>query len=434
LSSKVENIFQSRFSEAESKKIVEFARFANCGSKPLSKTCKECMSPKDGFKMFFFYQFSRMKKFHYKFFIHYNDSAKLVVLSFGAPSVENHKYVTRIYSRGWSIIKMYQVKVEREFKIVYFSKLRKILTEKVEKIKKSGRVGYRFIFTGYSLGGSLAVLSAFDLVRQNVMNKIKNQLTVYTYGGLRIGDASFVAMINSTFTLWRIVKQSDFIVRIPNCYYSAGVRLWRCFSQPVLKKFIVSRRFPLRFYIRRYINTGNRGPLGRLQIYANQRIQAPPVQYPKHHSPLVRHTQNLLKARNSQHTQHSNNVQHLQNLQRLHQFNRSKLEYPRFMEVSSSSKSSKQFFTRPQPTRWVSPTIVPRTKIIRTNLVQSYYKYIYYTQPVGREIFYNNSMTIYKPCVYISGISSCEKSVTLPTSFSSAAHKVYYGVNFDKCK
>jgi len=214
-----------------------------------------------------------------------------------------------------------------------------------------------------------------------------NHPTVFTYGSLRVGDAKFVALINSTVTLWKIVKQNDFMVRIPNCYFSPVAGVWRCFTAPVLKRFIIQPNFPLRVYYQRYVSL-NRGPLGKLLAFRKG-----------NHSPT-----RSLPARRNGHGSNHHQLRH----QHQHQ---------------SANR------------RWISPTTVPRGSLsqVRTNMIKTYYKYIYYTQPIGREVFYNSAMTNYQNCAYLRGVSSCEKTLAMPTSFTSASHKVYYGINFDMC-
>jgi hypothetical protein len=422
-----------QFNEAESKQIATFARYANCGKKPLNKTCKECMKPIEGFKMFFFYQFSRMKKYHYKLFIHYNDKSKQVVVSFGAPSVDNYKYVKRIYSRGWSLIKIYKIRVEREFHVIYYKNIKKTLVEKLNKIKKSGRSKYRFIFTGYSLGGSVATLAAFDMAKSKVLTNGASNLNVYTYGALRIGDAKFVTLINTSLTIWRIVKKNDYIVRIPNCYYSPLARVWRCFTAPVIRKYIISKRFPLNVYIRRYITSVSRGPLGKLLILRKQTPNTNNQQVKNNNFPhkiMTRHAHPSIQYQSTINQAHQAQLAQLAHLTK-HVNQNSNIKKPHsFMETKSKHKNIHLNFG---PRRWVKPHMVPRGTL-RANLVKTYYQYIYYTQPVGVQIFYNTSMTNYQRCNYIAGISSCEKVVNLPTSFTASAHKNYYGINFDKCK
>ena len=63
-----------------------------------------------------------------------------------------------------------------------------------------------------------------------------------------------------------------------------------------------------------------------------------------------------------------------------------------------------------------------------------YLNLIYYTQPIGYEIFYNDEMTLYSTCNYEDGISICEKQNKMPEIFKIAPHNTYYGAAFNKCK
>ena len=235
------------------KHYSRFAQLANCAEKPLKKTCKRCLKPGKGFKFFFFYQAIRHKKYNYKFLIHYNDKEKEVVISFAGPSIKSFpKYVRYIYSSGFYFIKYYKIQIEKEYHRVYFKKLRKMLMKKIKKIRESGRKKYKFIFAGHSIGGSLAMLAAYDLTQKQLIDTEVNKTKVFTYGALRIGDKGFVTSINSSFLVFRIVRSDDFIVRIPNCYYSPISRNWRCFTVPIITKYILKESFPLRIYLKSY--------------------------------------------------------------------------------------------------------------------------------------------------------------------------------------
>jgi hypothetical protein len=430
------------FNENEAKSIATFAKYANCAQKPLVQTCASCMEPKGGYKMFFFYQYSRLRKYNYK--------------------VDNYSYVAMIYSRGWSFLRRYRIKVEREFKLVYFKNLRKILIEKLLKFKKSGRHNYKFIFTGYSLGGSLAVLSAFDLTRSKLLKNSINKTTAYTYGALRIGDHKFVSLINKTITLWRIVKQDDFIVRIPNCYYSVIAGAWRCFTNPVIRKFIVTNKFPLQIYYKNYVG---RGPLGKLLI-VNRRNHYHNGQHPQlrnvnphHHvAKKVIHMHKFMNKHSNMNTPQKKNfminpaIQKVEKKVVIRNNNEEKKKkiaqnpyhanHPNptkasFLQLSTHSKKRSQQFRQYTVAKrqWVRPHIVPRNSLsyVRQVLLGTYYKYIYYSQPIGNLIYYTPDMTSYRTCAYINGISNCEKVVTLPASFTTASHKSYYGINFELC-
>ena len=115
------------YDEAEAKVFSEFAHDTNCASKPLAKHCPECLKGKSGYKFFFYFQTTRMRKYAYKLMIHYNDDLKKVLITFSGPSIQNdYKYIKTIYSKAMYLISFHQFKVEKEFAIIYFGKFRKI--------------------------------------------------------------------------------------------------------------------------------------------------------------------------------------------------------------------------------------------------------------------------------------------------------------------
>jgi hypothetical protein len=241
------------FSESESKTYVKFAKMISCAAKPLEKSCPSCLSKDSGFNLFFFYQTSRLHRYKYKFMIHYNDSEKKVLISMAGPSVKEYpKYVQLIYTQGFSWVRTVRVQVESEYKRVYYSQLRNILVKKIQKVKKSGRANYQFVFTGHSIGGSMATLAALDLTHSKVLSKNANKTKVFTFGGLRVGDQRFVKLVNSSVFVYRIIRNDDYIVRIPNCYYSLTILGWRCFSQDIINKYVAVPTSPLFFYLQNY--------------------------------------------------------------------------------------------------------------------------------------------------------------------------------------
>merc|ERR1711957_1039316 len=166
--------------------------------------------------------------------------------------------------------KKYNFQVEKEYYQIYFNKLRKILKQKLMKIRSSGRSKFQTYFAGHSIGGSLATLAAFDMQKSKVVNDVK----VFSVAPLRLGDATFVALVNTYVTVYRIVKKSDYLVRIPNCYYSTTYKMWRCFNEKIVKEFILKPTFPLKVYVNGYLTyyrTTN-SVLRAAIIYARRRI------------------------------------------------------------------------------------------------------------------------------------------------------------------
>jgi len=150
------------------------------------------------------------------------------------------------------------------FYSIYFQYIKSLLTTKLNQFRISHGTNYNYVFAGYSIGGSIATLAALDLKR----NKLVSKPLVYTYGALRLGDASFVALVNTYVRVWRIVKSTDYVIRTPNCYSANGV-LWQCYQ----KSSVTVTTFPLRTYLTGYVAyyTVQNPVLTRAIIYASRK-------------------------------------------------------------------------------------------------------------------------------------------------------------------
>ena len=62
-----------------------------------------------------------------------------------------------------------------------------------------------------------------------------------------------MALLSTTVRVWRVVKSDDFIVRIPNCFFSPAIRNWRCCTETSIRKLIIRRSFALNVYVRSYV-------------------------------------------------------------------------------------------------------------------------------------------------------------------------------------
>jgi hypothetical protein len=570
----------SHYTETDAKLFSKFSKMASCASKPLKEKCQKCLNPGSGYKFYFFYQTTRINKFNYKFMIHYNDVLKKILVTFSGPSVKEHIYIKYIYSAGFSLVKKYNFQVEKEYYLVYFTKIRKILKQKLEKLKSSGRKKFQTYFSGHSIGGSLATLAAFDMQQSKVMQNIK----VFSLAPLRLGDASFVAMVNSYVTVYRIVKKNDYLVRIPNCYYSSTYKIWRCFNQSIVKQFILKPTFPLKIYVNSYLtyykrtNTilkaaivfarkrisqgkvhlkrtpSNKKVKRKLKIAKevkkanllkkllkktqkkakqvkrktssvqkilkklNQKVNKSEKSLKKFNPKKVKKSSKIVtkqlkllskkkivdknskmklrkmienskkisprklkkkptalkqrirkffrrvrsiarrvsrKARNllnnvqkqkrkimkkKPHRRQNKQTKHKKQIKHKKQTKQKKIKkLPKKTKIKSKAKKpTKSKKTLPvlktKPTKAVAKTytFIPTTFKVYSPL-ETYFNFVYYTQPIGYQIFYNDSMTDYTTCMYINGISLCEKVVALPLQFSVEVHMSYFGVYFYNC-
>lgn len=87
---------------------------------------------------------------------------------------------------------------------------------------------YTLRITGHSLGGALAILCGVETARRHPSTLVN----VQTFGGPRVGDKGFVAMVRNTtniVTHWRMVNGKDPIPHVPPTefsYHHIGTAIW----------------------------------------------------------------------------------------------------------------------------------------------------------------------------------------------------------------
>ncbi|KAK9866093.1 hypothetical protein WJX84_001319 [Apatococcus fuscideae] len=89
--------------------------------------------------------------------------------------------------------------------------------------------GVKVYITGHSLGGALATLAAFDLVRGcRALNSDAGPATepiCYTFGAPRLGNHAFAKMYNTTVpNTWHVINDQDIVAR--------GGKLWFLYKRP----------------------------------------------------------------------------------------------------------------------------------------------------------------------------------------------------------
>jgi hypothetical protein len=75
---------------------------------------------------------------------------------------------------------------------------------------------YQFVFTGHSLGASLATLAAFDVVSSGLIPN--SQVVHYNYGSPRTGNYIFANAVNAAVSqVYRVVHWADPAPHLPPC-------------------------------------------------------------------------------------------------------------------------------------------------------------------------------------------------------------------------
>lgn len=225
---------------------ASFARLAYCGKNLIQDlSCSFCNNfTGNSYATFFIHSVMKENNRLFQFAILYSDLKREVVVTFSGPGTEHGNYFNSLYESGFiEVPELGGVKVEREYWEVYSTAFRQILNEKIHTIASSNRAGYTFILVGHSFGGSLATLASYDLVMNGVIIKTETSPLVYTYGQLRIGDSEFVNRVNNSVRLVKIMRNDDYVTRMPNCMFQNG--MYRCYNNPntAMSRFPTMRRY-----------------------------------------------------------------------------------------------------------------------------------------------------------------------------------------------
>jgi hypothetical protein len=233
----------------QARNYVDFARVAYCvqnGS--VNSSCAVCHSlERRGFKIV--HVESQIKdNIQFTMVVSASQSGEIVI-SFGGPKAQNVAYLQQIYASGMSQIpELNNLTVENEFWNVYSSFFLQSLHNYLSNL--SGQY-QKIVFVGHSFGGSLAIISSYDLVQSGIISKEQSQLLVFTYGALKIGDHQFINTVqyHTDSPIVRIRKGIDFFTLIPRCVFISHLNVWHCYRNYV---YLV-RAFPMfAYYYSRY--------------------------------------------------------------------------------------------------------------------------------------------------------------------------------------
>jgi hypothetical protein len=115
-----------------------------------------------------------------------------------------------------------KVKIMKYFNQLY-PKIEKVFTANFEKANDS-RIK-QFIFTGHSLGGAIASLALFDLVKQGKLktNTVNKSPVLITFGQPRTGNYMFANEVSKMAPIiYRHVNDNDLIPGLPYCVSKNG--------------------------------------------------------------------------------------------------------------------------------------------------------------------------------------------------------------------
>jgi hypothetical protein len=357
------------------KSYASFANLAYCENDTINAlACPLCDTILDGSFKVLHTQEKIYKGKLYRFVILSSDAHKELVISFSGPRSSDAAYFSKIYQNGWSTFLGFNI--EKTYVDIYENVFEKNLSNAIETLyaKDSDLSAYKVITVGHSIGGSLAVLAAFELVKSKTIevNSETHSPIAYTYGQLRIGDDAFVQEVNSMFKVVRIAKKGDIMPRISNCVYNEGTGMWRCYknTQRLMVRFPEYRRYILN-YSNKYGQTA-----GIANAYASRTF-------------LEKRAKVTMKKKTA--TKAKKGVVYT-------------AANPGYKSYGYSTNMS-----------------------INSNTFNN----VYYSQPMGAEVLYSKRFKSFQVCNYFKGIQNCER--TLPRKLRNSGTGDYYGYNIEDC-
>lgn len=215
------------------KGFLSFAQVPYCNKDVIrSLACPLCSSILDGSYKVKKIIPARIEKRSFKAVILQSNSKKEIVITFGAPRLqEDPTFYASVYTGG--LTKFKDVHVESIFALVYQSGLDLKIRNTVSELLKKNK-NYKLVVVGHSFGGALAALSAYDLHHHRIISQ-RNAPRVYTYGALKVGDTDFVNSLNRKMKVVRIIKNTDLAPVLQNCEWISYKQMWDCTSSKAPK-------------------------------------------------------------------------------------------------------------------------------------------------------------------------------------------------------
>ena len=215
-----ENVDQSEIA----KSYLDFAKLTYCDDVATGK-CGLCKELKNEGTNILHVEENEKNNIDFRMVISQKDDGELVI-SFGGPKSENILYFQQIYADGLIKVKeINNILIEKEFWNVYEEFFRDVLHKKIKGLVPNP---LHITLIGHSFGGSLAMLTGYDIKFNNITTVNPH---LYTFGALKIGSSSFTRIIQAAISIpiIKIRRSFDYFGWMPRCIYVPSSEVWHCY-------------------------------------------------------------------------------------------------------------------------------------------------------------------------------------------------------------
>jgi hypothetical protein len=205
--------------EAEARGFIKYAGAAYCQSNSvLNWNCANCNGYAAGSSETVYFSDSNTNTAGY---LTVNNDKKLIVLGYrGTVDIVNWLYNLDISMVGANLPYPYN---EAGFHNGFNDMTNALLPATTTALKNAVAKypNHKVVFTGHSLGGAIASLTAYKLAQRGVISW--NKINVLTYGQPRIGDPDFAAYLNTKpWTSTRVTSYADLVAISPGRFLGYG--------------------------------------------------------------------------------------------------------------------------------------------------------------------------------------------------------------------
>ncbi len=227
------------FSIPLAKYFLKFSSYAYCSDKEIqTQICCTELFTEDQWTLI---ADRRISYDNYNFDILINSKYKKIVLSFSGTQSTSQLIKELVYSYGVEFNEDRTEKIMNYSKTV-FALFKYDIENTVDELSLTYN-DYQFIFTGHSLGGSMAAVSVLNSVKYKNLKTSNESPVLITYGQPRVGNDIFANEVMKYIPLvYRVTRYGDIVSNIPPCAISLdGIFKYKCKS--VFPGFKFDRNF-----------------------------------------------------------------------------------------------------------------------------------------------------------------------------------------------